>query len=133
MASSDNLPIESGKAKPIANSPVGLPGWAAVLPLWASAHWLWLAFESIDVIRYWTGTEAQALDTGQGQNLGQLPFTIPYSFIILDIRRLGEIPADWWPHLERLLAPGGLLLICHRRDKCFVGQIRSTAPELYPG
>lgn len=160
MTFSDNTSLaEDGSSTPISNSPVNpsfpgsgqalslskgqalsaekglaaLPLWAAALPLWASAHWLWLAIGNSDPVRYQIGTTGQqALVAGRSQNLGQVPFTISYSLIVLDCRAIEKLPDYWWQQLEQMLASGGLLLICCRRDKRLPGRVRAVAPKLYP-
>jgi hypothetical protein len=133
MTLSDNMSlVETENSIPRSNSPGNMPLWAAALPLWASAHWLWLAISSLDRISYWTGSSGQMLTAGQTESLEQAPLTTQFQLIVLDCRAVEKLPGEWWQQLEQLLTPGGLLLVCCRRNQRLPAKIRSSAPKLSP-
>jgi hypothetical protein len=157
MTISDNMPLaESGNQIPISKSPgepseqgpgqahsprtrlradLGqiLPAWSAALPLWASTNWLWLSVSSSNSIRYWTGMVGQMLSAGPADSPKQVPLTISYSLIVLDCRAVRALPDDWWAQLERMMLPGGLALVCCRRDGRLPERVGALSSNLCPG
>jgi hypothetical protein len=109
--------------------PADLPTWARALPLWTSRRWLWLTLTLDGMVCYWCGGEA--LGSGQGTLLTELPLAPPYPLIVLDCGA-ASVSASWWPQLAALLASGGVLFVCGPRRDNLPAQLHRLALGLQP-
>jgi hypothetical protein len=115
----------------LSNALAGLPPWSAALPLWAGSRWLWIVVEASGEIRSWESASGE-VSSGIISSLHERRATAPYPLLIVDARAVPEPPADWWPRLDGLLEPGGLLLVCSRRDKRLLESVHAHAPAMVP-